>query len=574
MEDLDQLGLDLSAFANGLPGGFFAYEAHGTGRILFANNQMAHIFGCDDVDEFLELVGGTFMGLVYHEDRLRVQRSIWAQIDGESDDPTQRDHVTYRVIDKRGTLRYLDEYGRLVKDTASGDLFFVFVTDTLAVPNQIAQEREGALPTEILPSVDALTGLSSMYYYHTHVAQALSQASVQGIPMVDVFFDIDHFRTINFRLGYEGGDQILQRVAHILQECFPNELLARFSNDHFVLVTAREGVEERITRAHDLVARIVSGMTVELKAGIYELAPNELRIPFAHDRAKAACASIKGRYDQFFCFYDPNLAMREDMRTYLVDHIEQAVEEGWIRNYYQPVVRVSTRSCCSLEALSRWVDPNEGILPPARYVHVLEEARLVHLLDRAVVERACADITRTKQRLGTAVPVSLNFSPTALALMDIPALLEETVRRYNIDRRLLHVEITESSLTEDPELLRHVIRSLHKTGYEVWMDDFGSGYSSLNLLKDYDFDVLKVDMEFLRGMEGNERSKTIVHSITNLAHSLGMRTLVEGVETEGQLEFLREMGADMAQGFLISKPIPHDVLLSDFYPRHPPEGVI
>ncbi|MBR3326921.1 MAG: GGDEF domain-containing protein [Atopobiaceae bacterium] len=572
IEGLQVMGIDLPAFADGLPGGFFIYEAHGEERILFANRQMADIFSCESVNEFLDLVGGTFPGLVYHHDRLRVENSIWSQINsGDSSDPSHRDHVTYRVVDKNGVLRYIDEYGRLVQDTKLGDLFFVFVAEISSAKGAIASDGRNLVHPHVSVDVDALTGLPSMRYYHSHTSEVLARASIEGTPMVDVYFDVDHFRTINFRLGYEGGDEVLQHVASILQDCFPKDLLARFSDDHFVLVTRREGLEDRLTHVHDRVSRMVSGMPVEIKAGIFELSPNDVTIPFAHDRAKVACNAIKGRYDQFYRFYDDSLSINEELRDYIINHIEQAAEQGWIRNYYQPVVRVATRTCCSVEALSRWFDPELGMLPPAQYIHVLEEARLIHLLDRAVINRSCADIKLTLKRLGTAVPVSLNFSPSALAIVDVPALVDETVRRYDIPKKLVHVEITESSLTEDPELLRSVIKRLHTLGYDVWMDDFGSGYSSLNLLKDYDFDVLKVDMEFLRGMEGNKKSRTIVHSITNLAHSLNMTTLVEGVETEGQLAFLNTVGADRAQGFLFSEPIPYEAIIGDFFLRYPPE---
>ena len=571
VSELGDLGLDLSAFTDGLPGGFFIYEAHGEERILYANRQMASIFACEDVDDFMSHVGGTFPGLVYHEDRMRIENSIWEQIDaGEAGDPTVRDQVTYRIVDKGGHIHYIAEYGRLVEGTSQGDLFFVFVAEVSTSVDEVSLEIKRA-HEHVSVDVDSLTGLPSMRYYHAHTTERLARAAVEGKEMVDIFLDVDHFRTVNFRLGYEGGDEVLVRIAAILRDCFEDALIARFSDDHFVLVCERAGVEERIRAVHARVRRMVAGMSIEIKAGIFCLEPNVTSIPFAHDRAKAACSSIKGRYDVFFRYFDETLARSEDTRDYVLNHLEQAIAEGWIRNYYQPVVRVSTGECCGMEALSRWIDPDRGYLSPAQYVHVLEEARLVHLLDASVIAQACSDIKRCVRRIGVAIPVSLNFSPSALSLLDVPTLLEQNAREFDIAPELLHVEITESSLTEDPELLRSVIRRLHKRGFEVWMDDFGSGYSSLNLLKDYDFDVLKIDMEFLRGMEGSAKSRTIVRTISDLSHSLGMSTLVEGVETEGQLDFLRKVGADRAQGFLFSEPVPLEAILGDFLLRYLPE---
>ena len=571
-EVLDKLGLDPAAFADGLPGGFFIYEADGDERILFANRQMPAIFGCADVPEFLDHVGGTFPGLVYHEDRMRVENSIWAQIsNGETDDIRHRDHVTYRIQSKDGHLHYIDEYGRLVRGTPFGNVFFVFVADITSVDEIEGATNVGGSLVQTNVDIDELTGLPSMHYYHAHTSEVLARAAAAGTPMVDVYLDIDHFRTVNHRLGFEGGDQALKLVAQVIRTCFPGDLVARFSDDHFVLVTRREGVEERLEELHERVSCAVPNLPIEIKAGIFELPPDAVSIPFAHDRAKVACSSIKGRYDCFWRFYNGSLADQDGFQDYVIGNLDRAMTEGWIRNYYQPVVRVNSGRCCELEALTRWVDPVDGVIPPAKYVQVLEKTRLIHMLDTTVIHRACADIQSLLAELGTAVPISFNVSPSALSLVDIPTLIDETVQQHGIPRDLLHVEITESSITEDPALLKSVIHRLHKLGYEVWMDDFGSGYSSFNLLKDFDFDVLKIDMEFLRDMEGNSRAQTIVHSITDLAHHLGMSTLVEGVETEQQLEFLRNVGADFAQGYLFSPPVPRETIVNDFFRRYPPE---
>ena len=569
---LKELGLDLCAFADGMPGGFFVYEAEGEERILFANAQMANIFGCDDVEEFMELVGGSFFGVVYHEDRLRVEASIWSQINAkEQAQITHRDHVTYRIQSKDGSLHYMDEYGRLVRGTKHGDVFFVFVVNISRIESDHSAKVVRGLHDVVSPEIDELTLLPSMKYYHAHTAEVLAQAAIAGTPMVDVYFDVDHFKVINYRLGYEAGDEVLRRIAAVLRDCFPNDLLARFSDDHFVLVTQREGLEQRLDEVHARASRILSSTPVEIKAGIYALAPNDTFIDFDHDRAKVACSSIKGRYDKTYRFYDKGLSVDEALRDYVVSKIEEATQCGWLKNYYQPVVRVSSQLACGVEALSRWIDPSHGVLSPAQFIPYLEEARLINLVEKSVIERACADIKRSQRQIGVALPVSLNFSPSGLSLTDVPTLVDDTVKHYDVPRDLIRVEITESSLADDPELLRSTIKRLHNMGFSVWMDDFGSGYSSLNLLKDYDFDVLKVDMEFLRGMEGNKKSKTIVRSITELAKSMGMSTLVEGVETEEQLVFLQQVGADIAQGFLFSEPVPYEAIVSDFFLRFPPE---
>ena len=222
---------------------------------------------------------------------------------------------------------------------------------------------------------------------------------------------------------------------------------------------------------------------------------------------------------------------------------------------FQGAVRL--RSTSPLEGPSIWpVIPNE-------FIPVLEEYRLIHKLDKAIFEAVCRDIRGAMDTGKPVVPVSLNFSRLDFELMDAVQELENIVKRYNIPREMIHVEVTESALTDNLSNLNAAINRIKELGYSLWLDDFGSGYSSLNVLKDYQFDVVKIDMRFLSNLESSEKARTLVECIVQMADRIDMLTLTEGVETEAQAEFLNSIGCTRLQGYLFGRPVPKDA----FYNR-------
>ena len=245
-----------------------------------------------------------------------------------------------------------------------------------------------------------------------------------------------------------------------------------------------------------------------------------------------------------------------DTKEYVISHIDDAINHGWIKVFYQPVVRAITGQLCSSESLARWIDPEIGFLPPDKFIGVLEEKELIHKLDCYVVERVCQDIRQRLDKNEPVVPVSVNFSRLDFMMCDMLRVVEDNVKKYDVPRDFLHVEITESMIVSDEDMMSEVIRCFRNAGYEIWMDDFGSGYSSLTLLKDYEFDLLKLDMRFLSSF--TDKSKSIMRSAITMAKDIGVRTLAEGVETEAQCHYLREIGCGRMQGYFFGRPEPID----------------
>jgi EAL domain-containing protein (putative c-di-GMP-specific phosphodiesterase class I) len=242
-------------------------------------------------------------------------------------------------------------------------------------------------------------------------------------------------------------------------------------------------------------------------------------------------------------------------RLYVINNIDNAVNNGWIVPFYQPVVWSDTGEVCGCEALARWMDPVYGQLFPNEFIPVLEEYRLIHKLDKAIFESAFKDIRESLDAGKPVVPVSLNFSRLDFELMDAVKELDDLAAKYQIPKELIHVEVTESALTDNFTKLNEAINRIKDLGYSLWLDDFGSGYSSLNVLKDYQFDVIKIDMRFLSNLENSEKARTLIDCIIKMAARINMLTLTEGVETKGQAEFLNEVGCERLQGYLFGKPV-------------------
>lgn len=371
-----------------------------------------------------------------------------------------------------------------------------------------------------------------------------------------IFFNITSFQSFNEKYGFERGSQAIQKLANLISKAFPGRMVARFASDQFVVMAFSDESVRGIQEVSSAFEKILYDTVCSLKAGICNLPYEEEETEMAAfcDRAKSVADSIKKDYRSTFRRFDHVLEDHLNRRNYVVEHLDEAIEKGWIKVFYQPVIRSLTREVCGVEALARWEDPTYGLITPDLLIGTLEEYQKIHKLDSAIIRTACRETAALISQGKEVVPFSFNVSRLDFELCDIYQVITDCADSYGVPRKLIHVEITESVFDKNPEYIKEQIKKFHQGGFEVWMDDFGSGYSSLNTLKDYDFDVIKIDMLFLRRFDN--RSKKILTSIVDMAKRLGIRTLAEGVETEEQLAFLRDIGCEKLQGFLIGKPQP------------------
>lgn len=250
----------------------------------------------------------------------------------------------------------------------------------------------------------------------------------------------------------------------------------------------------------------------------------------------------------------PGQVIDRDIRDHVIAHLDEAIENHWIQVYYQPVIRTMTGELCGMEALARWIDPHIGFLSLGSFIPVLEQVRLIHRLDAFVLDEVCRTLRQRLDENLPITPVSFNLSRYDFDMVDVFDLIENTRKKYAVPRDFLHIEITESVLSQDSSTVHRTLNHLRREGYEIWLDDFGSGYSSLNILRDYTVDLIKLDMGFLRNF--TEKSRSIISSVINMAKNLGVKTLAEGVETKEHADFLASIGCGRQQGYYYGKPRP------------------
>ncbi len=411
---------------------------------------------------------------------------------------------------------------------------------------------------------DQLTGLPNTNYFQSFAQKYLNELQESGQTPIVVFFDIYGMHAYNDHFGYAKGDQLLRTTARIIRAAFPNSLLVRFVEDHFVMVTADHNLLPKLKRVAKDVMGSTHGWSDGVHAGIYYCQEKIANPMTAVDNARKALKYMAGNRQQLCCVYDQKVKDKYDSRDYVLTHFNEALRKGWIQAYFQPEMRAITGRLCGAEALARWVDPEKGVLSPGLFIPVLEEANLIHRLDLCIIEQACQTIRGMKDENEPMIPISVNLSRIDFQVCDIFKEVDRLRRKYDLSPKLLKIEVTESTLTTAPEALRRAMREFQRAGYDVWMDDFGSGYSSLNNLQNYNFDLIKIDMIFLRNFASNPSVRTIVAAIVDMAKRLGIQTLCEGVETMEQADFLREVGCERLQGFLFAQPLPFEEFIEYF----------
>ena len=407
---------------------------------------------------------------------------------------------------------------------------------------------------------DQLTGLYNYSYFSELAQEAIRGMTGDPTDNVLLFIDVHNFKAFNDQRGFEEGDRFLCAIGRYVSDIFRDSLCARQADDHFVVLTKTKDLEKKLTALNDLVHGYDDEILLGINCGAYHLNGSAEDPRMAIDRARYAAHLIKNRFQTVYIEYDKTMSEAYRKRLHVINNIDNAVENGWIVPFYQPVVWSDTEQVCGCEVLARWMDPTYGQLFPNEFIPVLEEYRLIHKLDRAIFEFACRDLRAAIDAGKPVVPVSLNFSRLDFELMDAVAELDGLVKKYGLDKDLIHVEVTESALTDNHAKLNEAINRIKDLGYSLWLDDFGSGYSSLNVLKDYQFDVIKIDMRFLSNLENNEKARTLIDCIIQMANRINMLTLTEGVETKIQAEFLNRIGCNRLQGYLFGKPIPKEAL--------------
>lgn len=403
--------------------------------------------------------------------------------------------------------------------------------------------------------IDPLTGLQTMPAFE-EMAREVREKAGQALSIA--YFNVAGLKKFNENHGYQAGNDLLCRIAGLLGDAFEMKHCSRFADDHFVVIQRSSVIDEKIAGVLREASSL--GKNVPVQAGVYALKEGDV-LAIACDRAKSAVDSLSAdRGGKNIQYYDEAFQKTEEHRNYIQYHLEEAIEKGWIKTYYQPIVRASTNKICNVEALARWIDPNLGFLSPGEFIPILENCHKLHALDLEIVRQAVQGIAGQLAKGLPTSPVSVNLSRYDFENADMVQAITRIVDEAGVDHGLVVIEITESALLNQEELIGKEIDRFHEAGFHVWMDDFGSGWSSLNLLTKFPFDQIKLDMQFSFRINDDPKNKLVVKHMVELAQQMGIDTLIEGIETKEQYLVFKEIGCDKMQGYYFSKPIPLEEL--------------
>lgn len=433
-------------------------------------------------------------------------------------------------------------------------------------------KAEGVLPT-VGSKFDSLTGLYNRDAF-LHEAALLLGARFD-VNYSIVCMDISCFKIINDLFHTNTGDLILRSAADYLKETLNprTSISCRANADHFILCVPTEELQiEKIIK--DLDKRIQDlyiSHNILFFAGIYPIDKRDLPIAQMCDRADMALKRIKGSYLTRYAYYDAKMRDQMIEELLITGNLEIALAERQFTIFLQPIFDPSKNAVVSAEALVRWFHPIHGMVSPGKFIPVCEKNGFIVRLDRFVWEEACRFQRKRLNEGKQIVPISVNLSRLNFYSLDLPDFLSLLMAKYELEPWMLKLEVTESAYTDNQVQLLDMISTFKGLGFSVLMDDFGSGYSSLNMLKDMPLDTIKVDMAFIRELEKSERVALILKFVVELAEALGMGVVVEGVETERQCDYVASLGDVAIQGYYFSRPLPmpeYEKLL-DKYPLIP-----
>lgn len=411
----------------------------------------------------------------------------------------------------------------------------------------------------IIAERDLITGIYSKMKFYQETRQMLLDA--HGDKYAFIRFDIDRFKMINNFYGVKEGDRILLAVASELEKIsksFDRFVYGRLENDVFAVCMPQddESVDLIVNAIQIRLRKVNKDYNIKVSCGVYKIDDYNMDISEMYDRAFLAAKNVKGKFMQNISYYEDS--MIEEMRheQYVINDVNKAIEEEQFAVYLQPKINLITEQSYGAEALVRWIHPERGMISPAEFIPVYERNGIIGRLDQYMWRHVCMLLRKWIDQGMTPNPISVNVSRVNLYNPHLVEILKNLITEFRIPASLLNLELTESAFMEDQELITNTMKKLHDLGFRIMMDDFGSGYSSLNILKDMELDYLKVDMKFLEGEDFNGKGEKVLTSIIRMAKWLHIPAIVEGVETIEQVDFLKCIGCEYAQGFYFARPMP------------------
>ena len=533
-------------------------------------------------DGFCELFGYEHREQAYHDMDFEMYREIHPDDTARVADAAARFvredeklDVIYRGRPKDSAeYHIIHAYGRHVLTETGVRVGYLWYADEGPYSEETKEDRTGlnkalinALHEESILKAsryDTLTGLPRMNWFFDLAETARKDIQQRGGHGVLLYMNLNGMKFFNHSHGFSEGDELLKAFAALLTRTFGIECCCHIGADHFAAFTELAGLEDLLRRFFQECREINGGKSLPVQVGVYSTAMEDVHVSTACDRAKLACDTLKGVYESEFAYYSADLRNDVVNKRYVTENIDRAIREGWIQVYYQPIVRAVNGRVCDEEALARWIDPAKGLLSPAEFIPYLEEAGLIYKLDLCVLDQVLEKIKRQEKAGLRTVSQSINLSRSDFDMCDMVEELRQRVDAAGVSRNKIIVEITESVIGSDFEFMKAQVERFQELGFPVWMDDFGSGYSSLDVLQSIRFNLLKFDMSFMQKLDEGDSGKIILTELMKMASALGVDTICEGVETEAQVRFLREIGCSKLQGYYFCKPIPYEKILERY----------
>lgn len=542
--------VDVVKLINSAPGGIALSEKGDDGRmhVLYSSSGLADIFGYPDYETYLKDTEYGARNMVSNVEadgfRSRMSSSLMTGMPIE---------YTFNCKDYSGKPIWIMVRAQFLKSEAGRLRLYCFITN-------VTKEKTYEIELKNNAYYDSLTGLFNRGAFFLNAKELLSDRPDKEYVIYRV--NIGSFKLINDIMGREVGDKMLTTIALTLRRLMPDDsVLARFFADNFAMLLPGGTVspEQVIDRIKESVADTgIVNHDVQYYVGVYTIKDRDIAVEDMCDRASIACRSISGRFSKHVAHYDTRMrdAMLEEQE--IRDETRSAIAGGQFCVYYQPVYSIKSKKFVSAEALVRWKHPTKGLISPGKFIPTFERNGFIAELDLYVLEQVCK-YQKKRRDLGLEpFPISVNISRMSLYNPKLFDIVSELTDKYSIEHKYFRIEITETAYNDNPSQLLGTVNKLREKCYPVLMDDFGSGYSSLNTLKDIPIDLLKLDMKFMQGFESNTRVGTIVTAVARMAKWLNVPMLAEGVETKEQFTFLESIGCAYIQGYYFAKPIPEE----------------
>jgi len=478
----------------------------------------------------------------------------------------------YQVILSDGTLRHILNRGEILfTENGTAERMLGAIQDVTKL--KIAEEE-----IRLLAFYDALTGLANRTLFMDRLGHELSAAERNNSIFALLFLDLDQFKRINDTYGHNIGDLLLKNVSDTLQkeirssdtatgpELKPDNMIARFGGDEFIILLSNISAPEnaaivarriinKIPASYSLQGHDIS-ITTSIGISVFPNDGKDAETLLKHADTAMYHAKDSGRNNYQFFTKSLNTAVKE--RLSIEKELKQALENEEFLLYYQPKIELSSRKIVGAEALIRWLHPQKGMIPPDKFIPIAEDTGLIIDINKWVIQEACSQSKNWQHADSVPIKIAVNLSGYQLANQNIIQVIKDALLTADINPKNLEIEITENVLMQDTEDTVWILNQIKDLSLKIALDDFGTGYSSLSYLMSFPVDILKIDRSFVMGCTMSPKNLVIIKAIIAMGHSLGMKIVAEGIETEKQLEIITASGADEGQGFYFSPPVPRD----------------